>query len=606
MRATMRKLNQQQKINPLVTTTTLLSTLILAACAQDAKIDKITELQSPSPINIVTLESEMPAEKKTKEHSGNQQEYDVVSRIRSEQSHLAAKSLSGHQKMVQSVARMSSPQMGLASVQSDNYLQQYESNVNRDKFESISENRVKKVVSEPVSTFSIDVDTGAYSVVRSHLNRGVLPPAAAVRIEEMVNYFDYQYPQPKTIDAPFSISTEIAKTPWNENTRLLQVGLQGYLDQDKTRTPANLVFLLDVSGSMNAADKLPLLKSAFRMLVKQLNKQDKISIVVYAGSSGVVLEPTAGDKKGAILSALDKLSAGGSTHGSAGIKLAYSMAEQSFIKGGINRVILATDGDFNVGTVNHEALVNLVEKNKSKGISLTTLGFGHGNYNDALMEQLADHGDGNYAYIDNLSEARKTLVQQIAATLETIAKDVKIQIEWNPQLVSEYRLVGYQNRILNREDFNNDKVDAGEIGAGHTVTALYEITMTNNQTTRIDPLRYQVQKTKNMNSSSTGSSELAFLKLRYKKTDETKSRLIQQAITQHDMNENPQHVSNSLQFAASVAAFGDLLRGGVNVNQFDYEGVLNLARKGRGEDLHGYRGEFIRLVELSAELDSNS
>ena len=323
---------------------------------------------------------------------------------------------------------------------------------------------------------------------------------------------------------------------------------------------------------------------------------------MYAGSSGVVLEPTKGNLKGNILAALDKLSAGGSTHGSAGIQLAYSMAEQSFIKGGINRVILATDGDFNVGTVNHESLLDLIESKKAKGISLTTLGFGQGNYNDHLMEQLADHGDGNYAYIDNLNEARKTLVEQISATLETIAKDVKIQLEWNPSIISEYRLIGYENRLLNREDFNNDKVDAGEIGAGHTVTALYEITFAGAVQTRIEALRYQSGN----EFTRSASNEIAYLKLRYKKPGETNSRLIQHALGNKDITTEIDKASDSLRFAASVAAFGELLRGGNNLQQFGYQDVLNLARSARGFDKHGYRGEYVRLVELAEALDTSS
>lgn len=472
---------------------------------------------------------------------------------------------------------------------------------NREVYGETISNGVKQVAHEPVSTFSIDVDTGAYAVVRRHLNQGVLPPTDAVRIEELVNYFDYQYDSPDIAIAPFSVSTEIAATPWNANTHLVQVGLQGYLPDAESRSPANLVFLIDVSGSMKSTDKLPLLKKAFRMLVKQLDEQDKVSMVVYAGASGVVLESTKGDQNGTILAALDKLTAGGSTHGSAGIKLAYNMAQQGFIKDGINRVILATDGDFNVGTVNHQALLDLIERKKNTGISLTTLGFGSGNYNDHLMEQLADNGDGNYAYIDNLSEARKILVNQVSATLETIAKDVKIQIEWNPARVSEYRLIGYENRLLNREDFNNDKVDAGEIGAGHTVTALYEITLTNSAQQRIEPLRYQSEKI----ATKVDSKELAFVKLRYKKPGGDRSKLLQHALKANEIKQLS-NTTDSLRFASSVAAFGELLRGGKNLENFSHENVLQLARSARGNDPHGYRGEFIRLVELAQSLGSNS
>ncbi|MDJ0880530.1 MAG: VWA domain-containing protein [Gammaproteobacteria bacterium] len=474
--------------------------------------------------------------------------------------------------------------------------------VNRDRYGQITSNAVKLVSEEPVSTFSIDVDTGSYAVVRRHINDGLLPPANAVRIEELINYFDYHYSKPLDKKAPFSIATEMVVTPWNPHTRLVQIGLQGYLPEAEERSPANLVFLVDVSGSMKSVNKLPLLKKAFRLLVNQLDQEDKITLVVYAGSSGVVLETTPGDQKGSILAALEKLDAGGSTHGSAGIKLAYEMAEQAFIQDGINRVILATDGDFNVGTVSHDALINLIEQKKARGIALTTLGFGHGNYNDHLMEQLADHGDGNYAYIDSLNEARKVLVDQASATLETIARDVKIQIEWNPALVSEYRLIGYENRLLNREDFNNDKVDAGDIGAGHNVTALYEITLNDSEQRRIEPLRYQQEPPHTESMSPT--SELAYVKLRYKQPEETLSRLIQQPLSMSDIKTELSAASESLRFASSVAAFGELLRGGQSVNAFNYEDVLQLARTAKGHDVHGYRAEFIQLVEMTKLLDS--
>ncbi len=470
--------------------------------------------------------------------------------------------------------------------------------INREKFAQINENNVKQTINEPLSTFSIDVDTGAYAVVRRYLRQGVLPPHDAVRVEELINYFDYQYSQPHSKNAPFTLSTEVAPTPWNKNTKLVQIGLQGYLPLNEKRKAANLVFLIDVSGSMNAADKLPLLKNAFKMLTSQLTDKDRISMVVYAGSSGVVLNPTMGDSKGEILSALNSLSAGGSTHGSSGIKLAYTLAEQAYIKNGINRIILATDGDFNVGTVSHEALIDLIEEKKKKGISLTTLGFGQGNYNDQLMEQLADHGDGNYAYIDSVKEARKVLVEQVSATLFTIAKDVKIQVEWNPSVVSEYRLVGYENRLLNKEDFNNDKVDAGEIGAGHSVTALYEITLTDSVVQRIDPLRYLAVSS----GKKSSNNELGYIKLRYKKPNETSSKLIHHALTQKSIHSSITSASDSLQFAASVAAYGDLLRGGKHMGDFDYQQLLKLARTSRGKDKHGYRGEFIGLVELAETL----
>jgi len=470
---------------------------------------------------------------------------------------------------------------------------------NRDEFAPIEDNGIKSVAESPVSTFSIDVDTGAYAVVRRFLNQGQMPPTDAVRIEELINYFDYDYPAPADNAQPFSVTTETGRTPWNKNSRLVHIGIKGRDIEHNTRPAANLVFLMDVSGSMNSPDKLPLLKSAFRLLVNQLDARDRVSMVVYAGSSGVVLEPTPGNNKGKIMAALEQLSAGGSTHGSAGIKLAYAMAEQGRVKGGINRVILATDGDFNVGTVNHEQLIDLIEQERAKGVSLTTLGFGQGNYNDHLMEQLADKGNGNYAYIDTINEAHKVLVEELSATLETIAKDVKIQIEWNPAVVAEYRLIGYENRVLAREDFNNDKVDAGDIGAGHTVTALYEITLVGEKG-RLDPLRYG-----NDNKDKEGNTgEIAFLKLRYKEPEGSKSKLITQPILSSAIIDNIKDTSDNFRFSAAVAGVGQLLRGGRYTDSFNYETAVDLARSARGEDKFGYRGEFLRLVSLAGSLDT--
>ncbi len=470
---------------------------------------------------------------------------------------------------------------------------------NRDKFAPIEDNGVKSVVDSPVSTFSIDVDTGAYAVVRRFLNQGQMPPTDAVRIEELINYFDYDYPASDDSEQPFSVITEVSHTPWNPQSHLVHIGIKGKTTGRKQRPATNLVFLIDVSGSMNSKDKLPLLKSAFRLLVNQLDARDRVSMVVYAGASGVVLEPTAGSEKGTIMAALQQLSAGGSTHGSAGIKLAYAMAEQARIKNGINRVILATDGDFNVGTVNHEQLIDLIEQERAKGISLTTIGFGQGNYNDHLMEQLADKGNGNYAYIDTINEARKVLVEELSSTLETIAKDVKIQIEWNPAVVSEYRLIGYENRVLAREDFNNDKVDAGDIGAGHTVTALYEITLVGDKG-QIDPLRYG----SNRESDEGKRGEIAFLKLRYKEPEGSKSTLISQPINTRHIIDNIRNTSDNFRFSAAVAGFGQLLRGGRYTGGFNYDAAADLARGARGEDHFGYRGELLRLVSLAGSLDT--
>jgi len=468
---------------------------------------------------------------------------------------------------------------------------------NRENYGHFDDNPVKRVAEAPVSTFGIDVDTGAYSNVRRFLNQGSLPVQDAVRVEELINYFSYDYPLPQDRTRPFSVTTEIAPTPWNQNTHLLRVGLKGYDIAAEKLPPANLVFLVDVSGSMFSPDKLPLLKSGLKLLVQQLRAHDRVSLVVYAGNTGVVLEPTPGDQKGKILAALEGLTAGGSTNGGAGIMLAYAMAEQGFIKNGINRVLLATDGDFNVGTVSFEALKNLVEEKRKTGVSLTTLGFGTGNYNDRLMEQLADVGNGHYAYIDNLNEANKVLVSEMSATLETIARDVKIQIEFNPAVVAEYRLVGYENRVLKREDFNNDKIDAGDIGAGHTVTALYEITLIGGKGQKIDPLRYGAETT-----AAGNKDELAWLRLRYKLPGNETSRLIEQPLKTAAIKDSAAKASADFRFAAAVAAFGQQLRGGRHTGELGYDDILKLARDARDKDAFGYRGEFISLVSLAKSL----
>lgn len=471
----------------------------------------------------------------------------------------------------------------------------------REKYLHPGSHNVLRVSSHPVSTFSIDVDTGAYSNMRRWLNQGQLPPEDAVRVEEFINYFNYDYPMPETRQAPFLVSTEIAPTPWNANTRLLRIGIQGY-EVPKAQLPAsNLVFLIDVSGSMRSADKLPLLQQALTMLVGQLDARDSISMVVYAGASGVVLPPTSGNRKADILAALQQLQAGGSTNGAAGIQLAYQMAQQNFIPNGVNRVILATDGDFNVGLASTTELIDLIQRKRKAGIALTTLGFGSGNYNDHLLEQLADAGNGNYAYIDRLSEARKVLSEELTSTLLTIAKDVKIQIEFNPERVAEYRLIGYENRMLNEEDFANDKVDAGEIGAGHRVTALYEISLTGSNGQRLPPRRYQSDSTTSEPSSNSFSNELAHLRIRYKLPNESVSKLIQSPVMDSGINARG---GDSFNFAAAVAAFGQKLRGGQYLESFSYNDIANLARQSRGNDPHGYRSEFMQLVNLAGTLDN--
>ena len=468
-----------------------------------------------------------------------------------------------------------------------------------ERYQQIKPNAIKKVSEEPVSTFSIDVDTAAYSNIRRVLNQGRVPSVDMVRTEELVNYFQYDYKQPDSKDLPFSVATEIAPTPWNAKSYLLNIGIKGFDVDRSDLPPANLVFLIDVSGSMSSTYKLGLVKKSFQMLTRQLDEKDSVAIVVYAGAAGMVLPPTSGNNKLAINTALENLTAGGSTNGGAGIRLAYRLAQQSFIQGGINRVIIASDGDMNVGTINTQALLDLVKEKKKSGVSLTTLGYGMGNYNSHLMEQLADVGNGNAAYIDNLRESQKVLVEEMSSTLFTIAKDVKVQIEFSP-LVSEYRLIGYENRLLNREDFNNDNVDAGDIGAGHTVTAIYEITLAQDNADQIDPLRYT-----SINQPALETNELAFLKLRYKipNSNSSASKLVNYPIQKSSIQKKIIESSTDFRFSAAVAAFGQKLRGGdYLVDTFSYKDILSLARQAKGNDANGYRGEFIQLLNLASSL----
>ena len=465
----------------------------------------------------------------------------------------------------------------------------------RETYAHLAEGGVQRAQEAPVSTFSIDVDTGAYANVRRFLRDGRLPPADAVRVEEMINYFDYAYGAPTQREHPFSVSTEIAPTPWNARTHLLRIGLQGWKPAGAL-PPSNLVFLVDVSGSMNDPDKLPLVVSALKLLTREMSARDRVSLVVYAGASGVVLEPTPGNQQATIAAALERLQAGGSTNGASGIELAYAMARQAYIKNGINRVLLATDGDFNVGTTDFQQLKNLVERERKSGVALSTLGFGSGNYNDHLMEQLADAGNGNYSYIDSLEEARRALVHSRAATLQTIASDVKIQVEFNPAQVAEYRLIGYENRALQRADFSNDQVDAGEIGAGHTVTALYEIALAGSGGERIEGLRYQ------RTQAAAGGRELAHLRLRYKRPGEDHSQLLERPLLAGEILAAVEQASDAYRFAAAVAAFGQKLRGGRYTGDYGYDELIQLARSARGDDAQGWRGEFLQLVQLAAGL----
>ena len=474
----------------------------------------------------------------------------------------------------------------------------------QNKFEQQVQNGIMVAGEIPVSTFSIDVDTGSYATLRRMLREGRLPEKGTVRVEEMLNYFAYDYPLPAKNAAPFSVTTELAPSPYNDDMMLLRIGLKGY-DLSKSQLGAsNLVFLLDVSGSMASVDKLPLLQTALKLLTAQLSAQDKVSIVVYAGAAGVVLDGASGNDTQTLTYALEQLSAGGSTNGGQGITQAYQLAKKHFIPNGINRVILATDGDFNVGVTDFDDLIALIEKEKEHGIGLTTLGFGLGNYNDQLMEQLADKGNGNYAYIDTLNEARKVLVDELSSTLFTIAKDVKVQVEFNPALVSEYRLIGYENRALAREDFNNDKVDAGEIGAGHTVTALYELRYVEAGNRMNDKLRYGVDAQTGKEKYSR--EEIAFLKLRYKLPAQTQSQLLSYPIRLDQSVKQLEQASDDFRFAAAVAGLGQLLNGSHYLHQFDYTKLSLLARSALGDDPFGYRHEFVQLMETAAAIEQSN
>ncbi len=471
----------------------------------------------------------------------------------------------------------------------------------RDKFSNVEDNPIKLATEDPVSTFSVDVDTASYTFVRSAINRGVLPQKNAVRIEEMINYFDYDYKAPSDRAQPFNANVSIMPTPWNANSKLLRIGIKGF-ELPKGEAPrANLVYLIDTSGSMNAANKLPLLRNSFKLLLQSLKPDDTVSIVTYAGRAGVVLAPTKVADKHKILASLDRLHAGGSTAGAEGIRQAYQLAEQNLDKDGVNRVILATDGDFNVGISNREELKSFIQRKRKSGVTLSILGFGRGNYNDALMQTLAQNGNGNAAYIDTLSEARKVLVEEAGSTLFTIAKDVKIQVEFNPAMVGEYRLIGYETRKLKREDFNNDKVDAGDIGAGHTVTALYEITAKGVSGRLVDELRYKTKAAKTQPIDETfeqSANEYAFVKIRYKQPKSDTSQLITIPVTA--ANEvTGADVPKDANFAAAVAAFGQMLKGGKYTGKYSYDDLIALAISAKGEDRFGYRAEFVNLVRLA-------
>lgn len=471
---------------------------------------------------------------------------------------------------------------------------------NRERFASADPNPVKSVATDPVSTFSADVDTASYSYMRRELLGGSLPEPDSVRVEELVNYFPYDWKGPETAEKPFNATVTVMPTPWNKDTELLHIGIKGFETMATEQPSANLVFLIDVSGSMDEDDKLPLLKSAFRLLVGKLKETDTVSIVTYAGDAGVVLEPTAAKDRQKILDAIDNLQPGGSTAGAQGIEAAYKLAEKAFKKDGVNRVMLATDGDFNVGPASDEDLKRIIEERRKSGIFLSVLGFGRGHYNDGMMQTLAQNGNGTAAYIDTLAEAQKTLVEEAGSSLFPIAKDVKFQIEFNPERVAEYRLIGYETRILNREDFNNDKVDAGDIGSGHRVTAIYEVTPKGSPAVLNDPLRYG--KADAATTAAAGSSELAFLKMRWKKPDGDKSELVTMPVTDANAVADVNAASTDIRFSVAVAAFGQKLKGVSALQDYAYGSILGLAEAARGNDPFGYRAEFVKLVQLAQGL----
>jgi Ca-activated chloride channel homolog len=474
---------------------------------------------------------------------------------------------------------------------------------NTEEYDHISENSFHKVTDDPLSTFSIDVDAASYSNIRRFLNSNQLPPADAVRVEEMINYFHYDYQQPVKED-PFSINTEISTCPWNAKHKLVMIGLQGKKIPAENLPASNLVFLIDVSGSMDEPNKLPLVKSSLKLLVEQLREQDKISIVVYAGNAGLVLPATSGSNKTKIKEAIDQLEAGGSTAGGAGIKLAYQIAKQNFMKNGNNRIILCTDGDFNVGVSSNGELERIVEKERESGVFLTVLGYGMGNYKDSKMEVLADKGNGNHAYIDGESEAKKVLVNEFGGTMFTIAKDVKLQIEFNPARVQGYRLIGYENRLLNKEDFNDDKKDAGELGSGHTVTALYEVIPTGIEDEflkNVDDLKYQ-KKAKS--GKASGSDEILTVKFRYKEPSGSQSKLIVHPLIDNEIAFD--HTSENFRFAACVAEFGMLLTDSKFKSSASFVHVIQTAKNAKGKDAEGYRKEFISLVKKADRLKGSN
>ncbi|MGR9397067.1 vWA domain-containing protein (plasmid) [Rhizobium leguminosarum] len=471
---------------------------------------------------------------------------------------------------------------------------------NRERFANAAANPIKSVATDPVSTFSADVDSASYAFVRRSLTGGAMPDPQSVRVEEMINYFPYDWPGPENAAQPFKATVTVMPTPWNHDTELMHVAIKGYDIAPATTPHANLVFLIDVSGSMDEPDKLPLLKSAFRLLVNRLKADDTVSIVTYAGNAGTVLSPTRVAEKSKILSAIDRLEPGGSTGGAEGIEAAYDLAKQAFVKDGVNRVMLATDGDFNVGPSSDEDLKRIIEERRRDGIFLTVLGFGRGNLNDSLMQTLAQNGNGSAAYIDTLAEAQKTLVEEAGSTLFPIASDVKFQVEFNPERIAEYRLIGYETRALKREDFNNDRVDAGDIGSGHSVTAIYEITPKGSPAVMNDDLRYGAANNAPAENADTArQGELAFVKMRYKRPGEDKSALITTPVNDSNAVAAVDAAPQDVRFSVAVAAFGQKLSRIAAVDSYSYQAIADLAAASRGADTFGYRSDFLSLVRLA-------
>lgn len=589
---------------PALRRSVLAMSIVLAACVSDRDLaEQPDETSPPVPSQQVTVPTvieqaavEAPVEMEAKAEALADQSARTRPTLRKEAAQVVGAA-------APAMKSMGMPMAAGAYAEADAYIPAPMPQANNtERYQHLDDNAMKQVASEPVSTFSLDVDTGSYSNVRRFLAQGQLPPQDAVRVEELVNYFPYEYGHARG-EHPFAVGTELAPCPWAPGHWLLRVAVKAEEVAAKAMPPANLVFLVDVSGSMDDPAKLPLLKSSLKLLVDQLRPEDRVSLVVYAGREAVVLEPTAGSEREKIRRAIDNLSAGGSTAGEAGIKLAYRMAKSGYIRGGINRVLIATDGDFNVGLTDFEALKDLVERERESGVQFSSLGFGTGNYNEQLMEQLADAGNGSYGYIDTLQEGRKVLVDQVRSTLVTVAKDVKVQVEFNPQAVGEYRLIGYENRVLAREDFNNDKVDAGDVGAGATVTALYEITPAGGAAA-VDPLRYGSRQPEVtiQYRRDPADAEIAFVKLRYKQPDGSTSKLVTLPVVRGALKPSFDKASDDLRFATAVAGFGQLLRGGKYTGNWTYDDVLQLANGARGKDEFGYRAEFTGLVRMAKTL----